>query len=170
MANGSSVGVSIAKSHRELLQGIGNAFEYSSKVLIEEYIRGREATCGVVDNFRGEKIYSLFPVEIIHPKDNPFFDYDAKYSGKTQEICPGNFSQRDKNEIQRIAKEVHSIMGLRDYSRSDFIVSPYGIYFLEVNTLPGMSKESLLPKSLNAGGISTPSFLDHIVGLALSRK
>jgi len=166
---GSSVGVTIAKSYEALLQSVYKAFEYAPKVLIEEYIKGREATCGVIEHFREKELYSMLPIEIIPPQENNFFDYDAKYSGKTQEICPGNFSVEEKDELQRLAKEVHETLGLRHYSRSDFIVSPKGIYFLEVNTLPGLTSESLVPKSLEAVGCSFPEFLDHLVTLALRK-
>jgi D-alanine-D-alanine ligase len=167
---GSSVGVKIARSFSELVDAVAEAFAYSPTVLIEELIRGREASCGVIEGFRGEKLYPLFPIEIIHPKSSDFFDYNAKYSGESQEICPANFNREVKNEIQRIAKEAHNALHLRHYSRSDFIISPRGVYILETNTLPGLTPESLLPKAVAAGGTEFPQFLDHLVTLALSRK
>ena len=171
VASGSSVGVSIAYDFQELKDALSKAFEYSDTALVEEYIKGREATCGVVDNFRGRDIYSLLPIEIIKPEKSEFFDYDAKYCGGSQEICPGNFSQKEKEAIQELAVAAHKALGLRHYSRSDFIVSPRrGIYILEVNTLPGLTDESLLPKSLNAVGCSLPDFLDHLITLALAGK
>jgi len=170
LSGGSSFGVQIAQGHDQLLESVYKAFEYSPKVLIEEYIRGREATCGVVEDFRNEELYALMPIEIIPPKENNFFDHDAKYSGKTQEICPANFSPEEKEELGWLAKKIHQALGLEHYSRSDFIVSPRGIYFLEVNTLPGLTEESLVPKALNAVGCSFPEFLDHVVTLALNKK
>ncbi|TSC67817.1 MAG: D-alanine-D-alanine ligase [Parcubacteria group bacterium Gr01-1014_73] len=171
MALGSSIGVGIArdfKTFRELILGV---LEKSDAVLVEEYIQGREATCGVVENFRGEEIYQLLPVEIIPPADKEFFDYQAKYSGISREVCPGNFSPEEKATIQQAAALVHQTLGLGHYSRSDFIVSPKrGIYFLEVNALPGLTNESLLPKSLAAVGCSLPDFLEHLLTLALTRK
>jgi D-alanine-D-alanine ligase len=170
VSGGSSVGVTLARSFKDLREGIYKAFEYCPKVLIEEYINGREATCGIVQGFRGEEIYALMPVEIITSNKSSFFDYNAKYSGETQELCPANFDSIIKDEIQRLAKEVHKALGLRHYSRSDFIVSPRGIYFLEVNTLPGLTEGSLLPKALDAGGTQLSEFLDHLVSLALDNK
>ena len=171
IAGGSSVGVSIAYDFRGLKDALAKAFEYSDKALVEEYINGREATCGVVDKFRGKDIYSLLPIEIIKPEKSEFFDYEAKYCGGSQEICPGNFSQSEKEAIQGLAVMAHKVLGLRHYSRSDFIVSPRrGIYILEVNTLPGLTSESLLPKSLQAIGCSLPDFLDHLITLALAGK
>ncbi len=167
---GSSVGVTIARSYHDLEEGAAKAFAISPTILIEEFIPGREATCGVIDNFRNKEVYSLFPIEIIKPSHKDFFDYEAKYGGESQEICPGNFTQAVKDEIQQMAILAHKALGLRHYSRSDFIVSPRGIYILETNTLPGMTTESLFPKSLAAVGSSLPEFLDHLITLARERK
>jgi D-alanine-D-alanine ligase len=168
---GSSVGVTIVKSFHHLREALEKAFQFGENALIEEYIRGREATCGVLNHFRGEQTYSLLPVEIIPHKEHEFFNYDAKYNGKSQEICPGNFSFEEKYAIQNLAKQVHEALGLRHYSRTDMIVTPRrGIYVLEVNTLPGLTPASLLPQSLEALGVSFPEFLDHLVTLAHERK
>lgn len=166
---GSSVGVSIVGGYAPVLAAIENLFaEGAPSVLVEELIRGREATVGVVENLRGESLYVLPPVEIVPPEDD-FFSYDAKYSGKTREIVPGNFSRVAAEELRRAAKVAHRALGLRHYSRSDFIVSTKGVYYLETNTLPGLTSQSLLPKSLAAVGVPLPDFLGHLVNLALSR-
>ncbi|MDQ3014942.1 MAG: D-alanine--D-alanine ligase [bacterium] len=168
--SGSSVGITIVKNIHHLEEALARAFAHSHQALIEEYIRGKEATCGVVDQLRGEPVYTLLPVEIIHPKENEFFDYDAKYSGKSQEICPGRFSQGESAEIQRLAKQVHQVLGLRHYSRTDMMVTPTrGIYVLEVNTLPGLTPQSLLPQSLAAVGVSFKDFLHHLISMAAQR-
>lgn len=163
---GSSVGMSFVVNEEELLEGIRKAFDIGTQVLVEEYINGREGTCGVIENFRGENLYSLLPIEIIPANDRRLFDYEAKYSGESKEICPGNFTSEESGELQRLAKEIHEKLGLSHYSRSDFIITPKDIYFLEVNTLPGLTEESLLPKSIKAVGSSLPEFLDHLVTLA----
>ncbi|OJI06951.1 MAG: D-alanine--D-alanine ligase [Candidatus Vogelbacteria bacterium CG22_combo_CG10-13_8_21_14_all_37_9] len=162
---GSSVGLSLARTLNELAQAIEACFTISDLVLVEEYIRGREATCGVVEGLRGQDLYSLFPIEIIRPKGK-LFDYQAKYNGETKEICPGLFSPAEKQELERQAKLAHQVLGLRHYSRSDFIVTPRGIYLLETNSLPGLTEQSLLPKALASAGISYPDFLDHLLSLA----
>jgi D-alanine-D-alanine ligase len=168
VSGGSSVGTAIAKTLPQLEIAITDALKYSKQALIEEFIAGKEATCGVVDSFRNEAFYSLLPVEIRKPNTSAFFDYDAKYSGKSEEICPGNFSETEKKIIQEMAVNAHEALGLRHYSRSDFIIHPKrGIYILETNTLPGLTGESLLPKSLKAIGCSLPDFLDHLIHLAL---
>ena len=170
IALGSSVGVGIARDFKTFRELILAALEKSSAALVEEYLKGREATCGVVENFRDEAIYPLFPVEIVFPPNREFFDYQAKYSGISREICPGNFSPEEKEEIQQAAVLAHQVLGLSHYSRSDFIVTPKrGIYFLEVNTLPGLTNESLIPKSLAAVGCSFPNFLEHLITLAMGR-
>ncbi len=163
---GSSVGLTLVKDKDALADAVRKAFAVSDLVMVEEYISGREATCGVVENFRGEGIYAFFPVEIIPAHDDNLFDYEAKYSGKSQEICPAQFDRTTSKKLQELAKMAHQEMGLRHYSRSDFMVTPGGIYFLEVNTLPGLTEESLLPKSIKAVGSSLQEFLDHIISLA----
>lgn len=166
---GSSVGLFLVRSASELPKILTQAYEFSNTVLVEEYIKGKEATCGVVENYRGRDIYALMPVEIRPPQGKDLFDYDAKYSGESEEICPGNFTPAEKAELERLATLAHKALGLRHYSRSDFIVTPRGIYFLEVNTLPGLTTASLLPKSLAAVGFKYPDFLDHLIDLALDK-
>ena len=165
---GSSVGVSVVGGYAPVLSAIQQLFaEGAPSVLVEEYIRGKEATVGIVENLRGEKLYSLPPVEII-PPEGDFFSYNAKYSGATRELCPGTFSRTASEELQVAAKAMHRALGLRHYSRSDFIVAPSGIYYLETNTLPGLTTESLMPKALASVGVSFPDFLSHLVTLARS--
>jgi D-alanine-D-alanine ligase len=168
---GSSLGLTKAWNLREIEDGLNKAFEISDNILVEEFIRGRESTCGVIDSYRGQDCYSLLPVEIIINDKDRVFDFENKYNGTVREVCPGNFSKEEKDIIQETAIKVHKLLGLRHYSRSDFIVTAKrGVYFLEVNTLPGLTDQSLLPKSLEAVGITLPHFLDHILQLALNKK
>lgn len=162
-ASGSSVGVYIVHSFPELEEAIVASSMYSGAVIIEEYIRGKEATCGVVDSFRNYDHYPLIPIEIRHKKD--FFDYDAKYSDNaTEEICPGNFTHEEAEKIKNMTIEAHKALGLRHYSRSDFIIHPKrGIFILETNSLPGLTEKSLIPKSLNAIGSNLKEFLNHLI-------
>ncbi|MEN9622160.1 MAG: hypothetical protein RLZZ67_594 [Candidatus Parcubacteria bacterium] len=171
LSAGSSVGVTVVKDYFALGEALAKALEHSDSVIVEEFIEGREATCGILESFRSEKHYALLPVEIVPHKASTFFDYDAKYGGGSLEICPGNFDEATKKAIQDAAQAVHAELGLRHYSRSDFIVHPKrGVYFLEVNTLPGLTTESLLPKSINAVGSSLSEFLDHVITLARAGK
>lgn len=163
---GSSVGISILSGYAPVYKAVVKLLEDGAGgVLIEELIVGTEATAGVVEKLRGEDLYALPPVEII-PPDKDFFSYSAKYSGATREICPARFPKSVTEELQRLARVMHEALELRHYSRSDFIVSPKGIYYLETNTLPGLTTESLLPKSLSAVGVAFPDFLTHLVNLA----
>lgn len=160
--SGSSVGVSIVRVKADIGPALEAAMEHGDQVIIEEFIPGVEATCGVIDGFRGEESYALPPVEI-RPR-NAFFDYDAKYNGGSEEIVPGRFDMKTKKEIEGLARTVHKLLGLKHYSRTDFIIHPRrGIYVLETNTLPGLTDESLIPKSLRAVGSGLHELIDHII-------
>lgn len=171
-SGGSSVATSIAHTIHELEEALRKGFEVGEKVIIEEFIKGREATCGVLEDFRDKDFYPLLPIEII-PKKQTFFDYEAKYSSEVgaEEICPGNFSKEESQTIQELAIKAHKAIGARHYSRSDFIIHPKrGIYCLEINTLPGLTPQSLLPKAMVAIGSSYSELLDHVLRLALRPK
>ena len=101
------------------------------------------------------------------PAKNKFFSADVKYTGETEEICPGRFTKEEKAEMARVAQLVHKELGLRHYSRSDFIVARDGIYFLEVNTLPGLTEHSLFPKSIDAVGGSYKELVQHLITQAV---
>ncbi len=161
-AGGSSFGVAIVDNKSEIEQALKKNQSITDKVIVEELITGIEATAGVVENLRGQKIYKLPPVEIV--PENQFFDYDAKYNGSVNEICPATFSDELKRQLQDIAAQIHTELHLSDYSRTDFMIHPdRGIYVLEVNTLPGMTQESLLPKELEAVGVSLEEFFMQII-------
>lgn len=171
IALGSSIGLSVVKNFQELEPALEKAFAVSPAIMVEEYIAGREATCGVIGSFRGEETYALLPVEFVLPESSTFFDYRAKYGGGTKAIHPGRFSTMEKYEMQNTACRVHKALGLRHYSRSDFIVSPTrGVYFLEVNSLPHLAAGSPFIESLSAVGLSFSGFLEHVLKLALAGK
>ncbi|HVM58763.1 MAG TPA: D-alanine--D-alanine ligase [Candidatus Paceibacterota bacterium] len=166
--SGSSVGVQMAAGFSPILDAVQAIFAQGSRgVLIEERIRGKEATVGVVDDLRGQAQYALPVIEIV-PPENDFFSYESKYNGASQEIVPGRFSRVETEELQRLAKVMHRALGQRHYSRSDFMVTPRKIYYLETNSAAavGMTSESLLPKALAAVGIPLANFLEHVIGLA----
>jgi D-alanine-D-alanine ligase len=165
-SSGSSVGVSIVRSYTDLPAALLAAAEHGDTVIIEEFIPGIEATCGIVEHFRGQELYALPPVEI-RPHAG-FFDYHAKYKGGSDEIVPATFSESIKKTVEDLAAKVHRALGLRHYSRTDFIIHPRrGIYVLEANTLPGLTEESLLPKSLRAVGSDVHELADHLIVLAM---
>lgn len=168
LSGGSSVRTTLAQSFNDLQRGLLAVFEIDDAALVENYIRGREATVAVIEGYRDEELYVLPPIEII-PGKSSFFDYEEKYFGIARKLCPGPFPRDVTGDLVRVARTVHRTLGLRDYSRSDFIISRGGIFFLETNTLPGLTQESLVPKALEAVGSSLPEFLDHVVQRALER-
>lgn len=164
-SRGSSVGVSIVRRKSRLNKAIQNAFKYDPEVLIEEYISGREFTCGVIERkVNGSTEVTALPVTEIIPGENySFFDYEAKYSpGAAEEITPAPINDNLAKEIEAAAVKAHTILGCQDYSRSDFLVKKGKIYILEVNTLPGLTLNSLIPKGLKAAGLSMKRFLSNI--------
>jgi len=171
LTGGSSLGVHVCKTFQSLIDAFEEVTKEKVSVLVEEFIKGKEATVGIINNFRGKDIYTLPPIEIRIPKTSSFFDKEVKYNGKSQEICPGNFTKEEKKELERLASLIHTGLDLSHYSRSDFIVHPKkGIFALEVNTLPGLTDQSLMPKAISAVGSSMPEFIEHIIKLAKNRK
>ncbi len=167
VTGGSSIDTEIAYHAGELAKAIEKLLGKYDEVLVEELIKGREATVGILENFRGQRHYVLPEVEIVPPQNSNFFSYDVKYNGQTDEICPGRFSKEEKKKLADAASVVHNLLNLTQYSRSDFIVSDGEVYFLEVNTLPGLTEESLLPKSVGAVGCSYSELVDHLIKTAV---
>lgn len=163
---GSCVGVTKVDSYSELLSALEEVLVLHKSAVVEEYIVGKEATCGVIDNFRGKEVYTLPPLEIV-PPTGKLFDYGSRHDGSSKEVCPGNFTAEEKKTIEKFSALIHKRLGLSHYSQSDFIVSPKrGVYFLEVNTLPRLTHEAHLPKSLQAVGVSVKDFFHHVLRLA----
>ncbi len=165
--SGSSIGTMMVKNPLLLPQALTDSLSRFEEVMVEVRIPGREATCGVVERYRDSDMYALPPIEIVPPPEADFFDDAVKYNGATEEFCPSRFDHGIKQEIEEISKFVHKALGLSQYSRSDFMVASDGIYFLEVNTLPGLTKESLFPKAIHAVGGTYPEFITHLLTDAL---
>ncbi len=165
--DGSSYGLIFINSGQDIV-AVRNAARHEEYV-VEPFIAGTEATCGVLEQADGQVI-ALPPIEII-PADGGFgFDYRAKYLAKaTQEICPGRFAPEIAAQIMDQALRAHRALSCRGYSRSDFIVSERGPVFLETNTLPGLTRASLYPKALRAQGIDFADFLHQQIALAQRR-
>ena len=163
--DGSSYGLIFVNAKQDLV-AVRNAAE-TEEYLIEPFIAGVEATCGVLERSDGS-IVSLPPIEIV-PGEGAF-DYAAKYLLKsTQEICPGRFSPDITAMIMDQAARAHRALSCTGYSRTDFIVSPKGLVYLETNTLPGLTAASLYPKALKAEGIEFVDFLQDQIALASRR-
>ncbi|MBI2465487.1 D-alanine--D-alanine ligase [Candidatus Shapirobacteria bacterium] len=160
---GSSVGVSIVKQQNKLTKAIVEAKEYSKEAIVEKYIEGLELSCGVL----GNDLPVVLPIIEIHPK-NPFFDYEAKYvDGMADEICPARISPALQRKVEAITLKVYKAVKANGFARVDMIVREGKIFVLEINTLPGMTKNSLLPKEARAAGISYSKLLDKIIELGL---
>ncbi len=166
LSSGSSVGVQLVRTREDLSKALQQVLPIFKEVMVEEFIRGREATCATLENFRHEDLYVFPVIEIIPPSDQEFFNKEAKYSGKTQEICPGNFSYQERIKLAEITELVHRELGLSQYSRTDFIVRNGQPYFLEVNTLPGLTSESLYPKAAEAVGLTYDQLICHLIETA----
>jgi len=163
---GSSTNIALVKTHEQWTQAIVNASTRvaGAQILAEEYIAGREFTCAVLGD-------ETLPVVEIIPSDD-FYTYDAKYSpGGSRHLCPAPIDEDLAARIRMLGLAVHRLIGLRDYSRTDFIVSKEGRpYILEVNALPGMTDRSLIPDAALAAGISYEALVDRLVGFALARR
>jgi len=161
---GSSVGTFIVKIEKELEKAVKEAFKFGPKVMIEEFISGREITAAVLGNNKPRPL----PLIEIRPKISPFFDYRAKYEiGGSEEICPAPLNKSLTKKIQEIAVRVHRVLGCRGVTRSDFILKGNRPYFLEINTIPGMTETSLVPQAAAKAGLPFPKLLDRLIELAL---
>ena len=165
---GSSIGVALPDTKEELEQALSDMLAYDNRIIAEEKITGREFTQPILDD------KYLSAIEIVPPEGNGSFDYVAKYqSGKegAQEICPAPISDKQQKTLGEAAMRFHRALGLDVYSRSDFILGPDGeFYCLEVNTLPGMTPNSLIPKAAKIEGLSYPELCEKIVMMSLEAR
>lgn len=158
ISGGSSLGVYIVKANEEL-KVILEKENIKEGLLVEEYIKGTEVSCGVL----GNKDLEALPVIEIMPKKE-FFDYEAKYeTGKSEEIVPARIDEEVALKIQQISLEVYRILGCRDFARTDFIIRENNAYLLEINTIPGLTPNSLLPKEAASIGINYSKLLDRLI-------
>ena len=161
VASGSSVALAMAQDFKHFDMSLKKILNSGHSALVQEHIKGREVSVSIIEDMRGQDLYAAIPVAVKH--ESVIFDNLTKKSGNFHVEAMKKFSAAEREIVTRIAKHVHRELGLRHYSRSDFIVSENGIYFLEVNTLPGLSEKSILPSSLTESGISMKDFLTHIV-------
>ena len=162
---GSSLGMTIARSEDQIAEGLIKAFAVDHQVMVEEFIEGREITGGILGN---DELTALPLVEIIPGEQYEFFDYEAKYQpGASTEICPAELDDPLTIRAQQYALTAHRALQLRGYSRTDMIVSGDDIYVLETNTIPGMTPTSLLPQGAAAAGLDFAALLDRLLELAM---
>jgi D-alanine-D-alanine ligase len=163
-AEGSSVGVTVHDDCSTLLDGAAEAFRHGKVALMEKFIRGRELTVGILDG-------KALPLIEIRPKGK-FFDGDAKYRDpETLYLVDPPLTELEKRRVQKVARDAHEALGCEGFSRVDLILTALGsIHVLEVNTIPGMTERSLLPKAARAAGIEFPELCQRIVDLAWRRR
>ena len=162
--SGSSFGISKVKIKEELLPAIENAYKEDSEIIIESFLDGPEVSVGVI-NYQG-KITVLPITEIV--SENDFFDYEAKYLGKSKEITPARISEELKHKIETVAKRAYEVLKMKGFSRSEFIIVNGEPHMLEMNTIPGLTTESILPQQAREAGISLPELFENAIELALA--
>ena len=156
---GSSFGITKVRKAEDLPEAIRFAFSEGPSVIIEQGIPGQEFTCAAYADAEGVK--SLPVIQIVTEHD--YFDYDAKYNGQSQEICPAPISEDLSGHIQEVSKRIYSHLGCSGVVRMDYILAEDGLYFLEVNTIPGMTSASLVPKMVRTAGLDITDFLTGII-------
>lgn len=163
---GSTIGISIVREPGDMAAALDTALKFDSEVLIEKFIEGMEITGPVL----GNDILECLPLVEIVPNGG-FYDYEAKYTpGATDEICPARLSPEQTRAAQQLAVQAHRALGCRGFSRTDMLVDADGIWVLEVNTIPGMTPTSLLPRSADVAGLSFSALLDRMIDLALEGR
>lgn len=160
---GSSFGISKVKTQAELPIAIAVAYKEDDEIIIESFLDGTEVSVGVI-NYKGEIV--VLPItEIV--SENDFFDYEAKYQGKSQEITPARISNEMTQKVAVIAKRAYEVLKMKGFSRSEFIIVNGEPHMLEMNTIPGLTTESLIPQQAAAAGISLEDLFTNAIELAL---
>ena len=163
--SGSSFGISMVKQSEDLLTAIENAYKEDNEIIIESYLKGTEVSVGVI-LFKDE--IKVLPItEIV--SENDFFDYEAKYEGKSQEITPARISKEEQQKVKEIAKRIYKILKMTGFSRSEFILVDGEPFLLEMNTVPGLTAESILPQQARQAQISMAELFDNAITIALNK-
>jgi len=160
---GSSFGISKVSNKEQLIPAIEVAFKEDQEILIESYLDGTEISVGVIEYKNKVKVLPI--TEIV--SENDFFDYEAKYLGKSDEITPARISKTQQQNAEVVAAKVYKILNIRGFSRSEYIFIGDDPYFLELNTVPGLTTESILPKQAKAAGISLENLFGNAIEQAL---
>jgi D-alanine-D-alanine ligase len=166
VCEGSTIGVTVLRERRNLRSALDTAFGFGPEALIEEFVQGVEITGPVLGNDDAR----VLPLVEIVPSGG-FYDYEAKYTpGATEEIVPARVCEATAKRAQELTLRAHHALGCRGISRVDMIVAPDEVYVLEVNTIPGMTDTSLVPRAAEAEGMSFPEFVDRLIELALEGR
>lgn len=160
---GSSFGVTKVHKKEDIKNAIEVAFKEDDEIIIESFLEGTEVSVGVI-SFKGET--KVLPItEIV--SENDFFDYEAKYLGKSQEITPARLTKDQETEVTTMAKKVYEVLKMKGFSRSEYIFKNGEPHLLEVNTVPGLTKASILPQQAAVAGISLPELFENAIEEAL---
>jgi len=164
LTGGSSMGVHVCKTFQDLVEAIEEGMNSQVSIIVEEFIKGKEATVGVIKGFRNIELYVLPPVEVRLPTGSSHFDYNIKNRNNLPVICPGCFSEQEKKELERLASDIHKNLNLKHFSKSDFIIHPKkGIYALEVNTQSEFMNYSIITQALESVGSNLSELIDHLI-------
>jgi len=161
--SGSSFGVYKAYNKEELIKSIVNSFKIDNEILIESFLDGIEVSVGVMNYKNNIEVFGI--TELV--TDNDFFDYEAKYNGESKEITPANISEVQKNNVIEISKKIYRKLGMKGFSRSEFIFVGNTPYFLEINSIPGITKESIFPKQAKKYGISLKELFGELISQSI---
>ncbi len=156
---GSSFGVTRVTEASGLMEAVKFAFSEGPTVLVEQGISGRELTCAAY--LDAGSVRTLPPIEIV--SENEYFDYDAKYNGHSRELCPAPIDGADSALLADTTAAIYSLLGCKGVVRMDYILAPDGLYFLEINTIPGMTSASLVPRMVRTAGLDMTSFLSTVI-------
>jgi D-alanine-D-alanine ligase len=167
-SEGAATGILLAMTLPALPDVLGDVLDAYGAAIVEEYIRGQEASVGIIEDFRGEELYALPPARVVLPEGMKFMAPSAHEEGNLTHIVPSNFSQSQKQALADIARQAHRALGLSHFSRADIIITPRAAYLLEVNAIPGLYQGASFPPMLEAVGSSVREFLEHAIQLARS--
>jgi D-alanine-D-alanine ligase len=156
---GSSFGVSKVYKKEDLQNAIDIAFKEDDEIIIESFLDGKEVSVGVITYKGATKVLPI--TEIV--SENDFFDYEAKYQGKSKEITPARLTKDEETKVTKVAKQVYEVLKMKGFSRSEFIFKNGEPHLLEVNTVPGLTRESILPQQAAAAGISLSDLFDNAI-------
>jgi D-alanine-D-alanine ligase len=163
---GSSVATTKVYEKAKMVDAIEEAFKHDYEVIVEEYIKGIEVTCGVF--YDGETVVTLPITEIV--PHNDFFDYDAKYKGESDEITPARLDKKVYKKVQKLTAAIYSLFNIYGLVRIDFIVHKGEPYFMEINTIPGFSKASIVPQQLRVAKLKEMDVISLLIEQAIARK
>lgn len=160
---GASRGIALSATIVSLPDVLADVLDAFGSALVEEFVIGDEATVGIIEGFRGEDLYALPPARVVYPESSQYLHFDHHRSSDIRHLVPSDFTDMEKRALMDAARAAHRALGLRDSSRSDFIVTRRGPYLLEVNSLPGLYENAAMPRLLESVGAGVKDYLTHLI-------